>query len=47
MSECDGCGQDIETEGTVTINKYDSEINYNLCWYCAGKVEQFILKELP
>lgn len=47
MSECDGCGIDTDTEGHVTVSKFDGEINYDLCGYCITKVEEFIKKELP
>ena len=47
MSECDGCGIDTDTEGHVTVSKFDSETNYNLCGYCISKVEHLFLKELP
>ena len=43
---CDGCDIDLDIEATFVIDKLDGSIQYELCGFCAGRVEKFILKEL-
>lgn len=47
MCVCDGCGVDIETEYEITIDACGKVRLYNLCWYCGGKVVDYIEKGLP
>jgi len=44
---CDGCDIDLDVEATVVIDTLNGSVCYNLCGFCASRVENFILKDLP